>query len=69
MKLLSNKQIEEGIQEIEVEHTFLFFWKYTEIYRKVDGFVYGFEYPNSYYELALSTYASIIGLFKFKTKP
>jgi len=67
MKLIKS-EIKDGCHEIEIEKSF-FFFKWRIIYREKNNSIMRFEYPDKYYEIGLSEYCDISGLFKHLSNP
>ena len=67
MKVLTNK-IADSYHEIEVEKSFLWF-KWSVVYRKSNGSIMRFKAPDKYYNIGLSEYCDIIGLFRQLNPP
>jgi hypothetical protein len=69
MRLLRTEKTEE-YHEIEVEYTFLWVFKYRTTYRMIGAnnryAVMAFESPDKYYEIGISEYIKIHGLFNAK---
>ena len=51
--------------EIEVQKSFLWF-KWINVYRKIDGHIFRYKSPNIYHSIGLVEYCNVWGLFSIK---